>query len=688
MRHLLIKSFTFTLFPAFAMMMTNCSHPVPAPPETPRGDVVEEIHGVSIADPYRWLEDQESPQTRAWIDSQNRYTDSFLDQLKTREPIEKRYTELLKVDYTGIPAEAGSRYFFTRRDTGQDLRVICMRDGLDGEDQVLIDPHPWSKDHTISASFEGTSPNGELLVYGIRKGGEDEVAIHLFDVAARQDMPDSLPRARYFGISVMPDLTGFYYTRFGAEGSRVYFHKMGTPLSADRLIFGVGYDPVHIIFAGISEDGKYLLVHVMYGSSADKTDVFIKQIGSSKGFTTVVKDVDGGFFADVYQDRLFVLTNWLAPNYRILSVPVAGLPSHPESWTEVIPEGESVIEQGSVVSKARFYDLDGRLLSEMELPALGTMEQLSYRHDSRNLFYSFSSFHIPTTIYRYDLDSGEKQVWAALKVPIDQDQIVVKQVWYASADSTMIPMFLVHRKDLVLNGRNPVYLTGYGGFNVSETAGFTATAVIWAENGGVFALPNLRGGGEFGEEWHKAGMLERKQNVFDDFYAAAEWLIDNKYARPEKIAVRGGSNGGLLVGALLTQRPDLVKAVVCAYPLLDMIRYQQFMVAKFWVPEYGSSDDPEQFKYLIRYSPYQNVRKGGRYPATLFITGDGDTRVAPLHARKMVAMMQYTNAANTPMLLRYDTKAGHTGGGSVTKTIEDATAALSFVCWQLGMDVK
>ena len=702
MKSVLIVSATFALLLVTVMMITNCTRTVPPPPETARGDVVDTVHGVRIADPYRWLEDQESPETRAWIDRQNEYTASFLEKLESKQPIEKRYTELLKVDHTDIPTEAGSRYFFTKRDADQDLSVICVREGLSGEDKILIDPHPWSKDHVISADLMGTSPNGELLVYGIRKGGEDEVAIRLYDVAAGKDLPDSLPRARYFGISVMPDLSGFYYTRFGPEGCRIWFHRMGSPIASDRMIFGEGYDPGQIIYAGISEDGKYLLVHVMYGSSADKSDVFIRELGSKKGFTTVVKDVDGGFFADVWQDRLYILTNWLAPNYRILSVPVKALPAPPESWKVIIPEGEAVIEEGSgiaggklvvltlenVVSKARIFDPQGTLLSEMELPSLGTLDQVSYLQNSRNLFYSFSSFHIPPTIYHYDLESGKKEVWARLDVPIYQDRFEVKQVWYTSSDSTRIPMFLVHRKDLVLNGNNPVYLTGYGGFSVSETALFTATAVIWAENGGVFALPNLRGGGEFGEKWHKAGMLENKQNVFDDFYAAAEWLIKNKYTCPEKIAVRGGSNGGLLVGALLTQRPELVKAVVCSYPLLDMIRYQQFMVARFWVPEYGSSEDSSQFSYIYKYSPYHNVREGGKYPATLFITGDGDTRVAPLHARKMTALMQYANKANTPILLRYDTNAGHTGGGSVTKTIEDATAALSFMFWQLGMNMK
>ena len=700
----IIKSVTQALIYSFIIMtLSNCSKeiPIPPPPETLRGDVVEEIHGVSIADPYRWLEDQESPETRAWIEQQNQYTESLLAGLPSKEYISNRYTELLRVDQVGIPSEAGNRYFFTKRGADQDLSVICMREGLKGEDRVLIDPHPMSEDHNVSVTFQGTSKNGELLVYGIRKGGEDEVAIRIYDVDAGADLPDSLPRSRYFGISVLPDLSGFYYTRFGVEGSRVYYHEMGSDIATDRLIFGEGYDPGQIIFAGISEDGKYLVVHVLYGSSADKTDVFFRKLDGGKKFTTVVKDIDGAFFADVYQDRLYLQTTWMAPNNRILSVPVDGLPSHPETWTEVIPEGDHVLEGWgivdgkmlvrtleNVVSKARLYDTEGELINEIELPSLGSLGSMSFLQDSKNLFYSFSSFHIPTTIYHYDMESNEKSIWTELDIPVDQDMIEVKQVWYTSSDGTEVPMFLVHKKGLSLNGKHPVYLTGYGGFNNSETAGFTATAVIWTEQGGVFALPNLRGGGEFGEEWHEAGMLANKQNVFDDFHSAAQWLIDNKYTNPEKIAVRGGSNGGLLVGATLTQRPDLVKAVVCTYPLLDMVRYHQFMVAGFWVPEYGSSEDPEQFKYLYEYSPYHHVVAGGEYPATLFISGDGDTRVAPLHARKMAALMQYSNGAQTPMLLMYDTKAGHSGGGSITKTIEDATAALSFMFWQLGMKVK
>lgn len=691
----------FLLSAIMVISFFSCGKPIPAPPETRRDNVADVLYGDTIKDPYRWLEDQENPETRTWIDEQNNYTHSLLDNLESRDAIEKRYNELLRVDNVSLPSQAGERFFFQKRLADQDLWSICMREGLDGEDQVLVDPHGLSADHTISVGIITTSKNGELLVYGVRKGGEDEMAIHVYDINNKAELADSMPRGRYFGIDLLPDLTGFYYTKFTDIGARVFFHKMGNDFSKDQLIFGEGYDPGLIINAGLTEDADYIMVHVLYGASSDKTDVYIRKTGSKKPFTTVVRDVDAAFFAEEYNDELYILTNWQAPKNRILRVPVSQLPSKPESWEEIIPEGEGIIENSTgitnglllvitlenVVSKAHFFNTNGKLIKNLELPSVGTIGGVSYRHSSNHLFYTFTSFHIPTTTYLYDSETGEQKIWSALNVPVDQENIEVKQVWYNTKDGTEIPMFLVHKKDLKLDGNNPVYLTGYGGFNVSETAGFSATAVMFAENGGIFALPNLRGGGEFGEEWHKAGMLEKKQNVFDDFYAAAEWLIENKYTNPEKIAIRGGSNGGLLVGTALTQRPELFKAVVCTYPLLDMIRYHQFLVAKWWVPEYGSSDDPEQYQYLLKYSPYQNV-KIESYPATLFITGDSDTRVAPLHARKMTALMQYENKGNTPMLLYYNTEAGHSGGSSVTKTIEEATVAMSFIAWQLEMKIN
>ncbi len=699
-----IQFFNTLIIPiVISFILSACSQIIPDPPVTKKEMVTDTLHAVVLEDPYRWLEDQESPETRAWIDEQNEYTESLLGSLPFKQYLTDRYTELLKIDVVSTPHEYSGRFFFTKRLADQDLSIIYIRKGLQGEDQVLIDPHGMSEDHSISVSIEGASPDGSILVYGIRKGGEDEVAVRFLNVDKNIELADSMPRGRYWGVSITPDNNGYFYTKYTSEGARVYYHKMGINSSTDMLIFGEGYDPGKIIFASLSEDGKHLLYHVLYGSAGDRTDIFYQDASLEGKIIPVVTDINATFLGEISEDEIFIITNWEAPNYRAMKTSINDLPKGPSQWTEIIPESKAVVQVESsgtikdklfvhtlenVVSKAKIYDHNGNFINDIELPSLGAINSVSAGDNSTNLFYSFSSFHIPTTIYRYDIETGTQEIWSKLEIPVETENIEVNQVWYKSKDSTEIPMFLIHRKGLKLDGKRPVYLTGYGGFNVSRTPGFSATTAIWVENGGVYALPNLRGGGEFGEEWHKAGMLEKKQNVFDDFIAAAEWLIDNNYTNPDKLSIRGGSNGGLLVGACMTQRPDLYKAVTCTYPLLDMIRYHQFMVARFWVPEYGSSENPEQFKYILDYSPYHNVKAGTEYPATLFITGDADTRVAPLHARKMTALVQELNGSDNPILLYYDTKAGHTSGGSITKSIEDNVVATSFLFWQLGIKGK
>ncbi|MFQ5603876.1 MAG: prolyl oligopeptidase family protein [bacterium] len=666
-------------------------------PATRQDNVKEVLHGVEITDPYRWLEDQKSPETRAWIDAQNEYTMSLLKDFPGREKIKKRFTQLMKVDVINTPRERNGRYFFTKRAADQDLSIIYMRQGLDGKDEALIDPHSMSEDLRTSVNLQTISQDGTILVYGVRQGGEDEVSIHLFDVNKRQDLPDRLPKARYFGISLTPDNRGFYYTHHGKEGSRLYFHKMGTQLSSDQPIFGEGYDAGKIVFGSLSEDGRYLLIHVFHGS-AGKTELYYKNVAENGSIVTVVKDLEARTFGEIVDDKLYLETDWQAPNKRVMLVDLTKPSTTPDAWQEIIPESKSTLEGftlaggklfanylENVVSRVKVFEPDGTYLRDIDLGEIGSIGGVSGRWNSNEAFFSFSSFHIPRTIYRYDVAKGSQEVWAKLDIPVASENFEVKQIWYESKDKTQIPMFLVHAKGLKLDGSNPTYLTGYGGFLVSRTPRFSSTAALWVESGGVFALPNLRGGGEFGEEWHKAGMLANKQNVFDDFIAAAEWLIDKGYTNPSKLAIAGGSNGGLLVGAALTQRPDLFQAVICGYPLLDMVRYHKFLVARFWVPEYGSSeDDPEQFKYLLAYSPYHNVKKGVNYPAVLFTTGDADTRVAPLHARKMAALLQSATGSDKPVLLYYDTKSGHSGGKPVSRQIEDATISMSFLFWQLG----
>ena len=666
------------------------------PPGTQTVDAADTLHGVVIPDPYRWLEDQQAQATRQWIDAQNTYTQSLLSRLPGREAIEKRLTDLTKIDVVGTPTARNGRYYFSKRLKDQDLFVIYMRDGMKGEDQVLIDPHPWSEDNRISANMLGVSEDGTIMAYGIRQGGEDEVEVRFLDVGKRQDLPDRLERGRYFGISLMPDNSGFYYSKFTMAGSRIYFHTFGSDATADVMVFGEGYGPDKIVASGLSDDGRYLGIVVLHGSAATKTQLYYKDLEKDGPIQTLVDDVEARFIPGIAGDYVLMQTNWDAPNGRILRVAVEQ-PAR-ENWVEIIPESDAVIQGMSlaggkifvnylknVQSSVRIFDIDGKLLGEIDFGTIGSVGGVAGRWDSDEAFFSFSSFHIAPTIYRYDVASGERSVWSILDVPIDSDAIEVKQVWYESKDGTRVPMYLVHKKGLELNGSNPAYLTGYGGFNASLTPGFNGSAILAVEQGMVYARPSLRGGGEFGEEWHRAGMFENKQNVFDDFIAAAEWLIAKGYTNPSKLAIAGGSNGGLLVGAAMTQRPDLFQAVVCTYPLLDMVRYHQFLVARFWVSEYGSADDPEQLKYILEYSPYHNVREGTKYPATLFITGDSDTRVAPLHARKMTALVQAATGSDRPVLLKYDTKSGHSGGTPVSKQIEDGTDTFSFLMWQLGV---
>ncbi len=667
------------------------------PPETKKVEVREEIHGVGIVDPYRWLEDQQSPETREWIDSQNEYSHSFIDDIPGREKLHERLTELMKTDRIGMPIERDGRYFLSKRSADQDLFIIYMREGLDGEDEVLIDPHTMSPDLTTSVGLLDVSNDGTLLAYQVREGGEDEFVVRLMDIESRTDIEDVLPKGRYYGLSITPAKDGLYYARHDAgEGSRVYYHAMGTDPGADEMLFGEGFGAGIGIGAGLSEDGRYLIITVFHGSAAEKTEVYYKDLKTGGPIKPVVNDINARFYPGVGGNLLFLQTNWEAPNGRMLAVDLND-PAR-QNWKEIIPETDGVMQGFStaggrlfvnylenVVSKVKVYESSGEFVRDIKFPTLGSVSGVRGQWDRNEAFFVFSSFHIPTTIYRYDVKSGVQEVWAKLKVPAKTDNIEVKQAWYESKDGTDVPMFIVHSKDIVLDGNNPTLLMGYGGFTVSLTPRFSSTAVLWTEKGGVFAMPNLRGGGEFGEEWHKAGMREKKQNVFDDFIAAAEWLIENKYTNSTKLAIAGGSNGGLLVGAVMTQRPELFKAVVCSYPLLDMVRYHKFLVAEFWVPEYGSSEDPDQFAYIYEYSPYHRVSGGVEYPATLFITGDSDTRVAPLHARKMTALLQAETGSDDPILLLYDTKAGHSGGRPLSKQIEDDTDEMSFLFWQLDM---
>ena len=687
---------------AVAALMVACAAgepgiDVPPSPPTEVREVVDTLHGVEIPDPYRWLEDQEAPETRVWIDTQNAHTDTVLGTLPGREELRAVAASVLERDVVGLPNERAGRYFYSKRRADQDLAVVYMREGLDGEDRVLIDPHPMSPEHTTSVALRDISDDGKRVVYGVREGGVDEVTIRVRDVDTGEDLADVLPPARYGEVTLAADGGGLYYEQYGDVTPRVMHHAFGTPMADDVQLFGEGYERYQIPVTVVSDDGRWMVVHVIEGSSGP-TAIHVKDLQRDTPFVTAIADGVSESWAGFAGGELFIVTNLDAPNKRV----VLADPADPafERWREVIPEREDVVVETAaalggrlavsylqdVQPRVAIHELDGTHVRDIAFDTVGSVGGGAGRWTSDEAFFTFQTFHVPSTIYRYDIETGEQSVWAAPESPVDAAAYEVTQRRFTSKDGTEVPMFVAHRPDLVLDGRNPTLLTGYGGFNNSMTPAFSPLATTWLESGGVFALANLRGGGEFGEEWHRAGMLESRQNVFDDFIAAAEHLIEAGYTGSEHLAIRGGSNGGLLVGAVSNQRPDLFGAVVCTYPLLDMVRYHQFLVASFWVPEYGSSDDPDQFAYIHAYSPYHNVIDGGDYPATLYLSGDGDTRVAPLHARKMTALMQAKNGSDNPILLRYHTQAGHSGGQPVGQQIDEMVDTVSFLLWQVGRE--
>jgi prolyl oligopeptidase len=666
------------------------------PPAARKDATVDVLHGVSVPDPYRWLEDQDSPETRAWLETENRCTDAALKSIPGRGQITKRLSELEKTDSFGAPLQRHGDYFFEKRSAGQDLYVIVRRHGLNGPDEALIDPQGMSADHSTSVVLRDVSADAATIAYGVRAGGKDEITMHFLDTKTRHDLPDVLPLADYFSLEFEPSGRGVYYSRTTPEGPRVMHHVMGVPPESDTEIFGKGHGPEKIIASQVSHDGRDLLITIFYGSGSTRTDLYFKHLEGEAPVQPIVNDTESLFYGEIQAGTLIVGTNWKARKWHIFSVDLKN-PAR-DAWKEIVPESDAAFESTAlfggkiyvqyvrnVVSQVKIFDLQGKPAGEISLPSLGAVGSTSGSWDSSEIFLGFNSFNVPPSIYRYDLRSGDLKPWVSPKVPVDPGAYTVEQVWYPSKDGTRIPMFLFYKKGLVKNGATPVLLTSYGGFDVNLTPFFYSPAVELADAGGIFAQPNIRGGGEFGEAWHQAGMMDKKQNVFDDFIASAEWLIANHYTSSSKLAIEGSSNGGLLVGAMLTQRPDLFRAVICGYPLLDMLRFQKFMKGSFWVPEYGSADDPEQFKYILKYSPYQNVKDGTAYPAVLFITGDGDTRVAPLHARKMAARLQAANSGKHPILLLYDTKSGHSGGRPLSKEIEEQTDSLAFLFSQLGV---
>jgi prolyl oligopeptidase len=680
-----------------------------AVPKAEKRPLEETLHGVKIVDNYRWLEDGQSPETQKWVEEEMAYTRGVLDPLPGRDAIHKRLTELLGIGSISQPQIGGKYYFYTRREGMQNQPIVYVREGVEGKDRVLLDVNQLAADGTIALDWYQPSENGKYLVYGTSPSGSEISTLHIIETKTGNALPDTIDRTRAASIAWTLDNSGFYYTRYPKKGDvpegqemynrHVFYHELGTDPETDPPIFGEGRDPEDWPSVSLDNDGRLLLITVQQGWT--KTELFLMDLKKRTPPTRVTTGKNFIYSGSVYNGRLYIVTNEDAPRYRVF-VAEAG-DYERDNWKEIIPQTDAVL-QGAAVwggklftqyeqnasSQLKIFDLDGTKLHDLMLPALGTVFGSDGKWNRDEIFYGFLSFTVPPTVYRYDLKSGATSLWAKVDAPsIDPAAYEVNQEWFHSKDGTRVPMFIVNKKGLKKDGHNPTLLTAYGGFNVSLTPSFSRTAYLWMEHGGVYAVANLRGGAEFGEDWHRAGMLDKKQNVFDDMIAAAEHLIAEKYTDTDHLAIQGGSNGGLLMGAMITQRPDLFRAVVCQVPLLDMLRYQNFQIAKLWIPEYGSSDNPEQFKWLYAYSPYHHVKPGTGYPAILFMTADTDTRVDPMHAKKMAAEMQAeakNGASKTrPILLRIESKAGHGAGKPVTKQIEEFTDVYSFLFWQLGV---
>jgi prolyl oligopeptidase len=679
------------------------------PPKTKVAAVEDTVQGHKIVDPYRYLENANDPDTKLYVEQELSYTRSLLDPLPGRANIKARLSQLLEIGTVGAPQMGGKYYFHTRREGNQNQPVLYVREGLNNEDRILVDVNKLAADGTIALDWWYASDDGKYVAYGTSPSGSEISTLRVIETASGKLLPDSIERTRAASLAWKRNNSGFFYTRYPKKGDvpegqevyhrRVFYHALGSDPAQDALIFGEGREAEAWPNVNLSEDGRWLLIDEEHGWT--KTELFLQDLTSKDPPVEITTGKDFRYGADFFEGKLYITTNEDAPRYRVFVAEAA----HPkrENWKEIIPQSDAVLQSAGVTggkllvqyehnatSELKLFAVDGKKLADITLPAIGNVFGVSGRFDRNEIFFGFQSFTVPPSIYRVDLADWKNALWAKVDAPsIDSSAYDVQQVWYASKDGTKVPMFIVGKKGIEKNGKNPTLLTGYGGFNISLTPTFSRSMFLWMEHGGIYAVANLRGGAEFGEDWHRAGMLEKKQNVFDDFIAAGEFLIAQKYTDRDHLAIFGGSNGGLLMGAMITQRPDLFRAVVCAVPLLDMLRYQNFQIAKLWIPEYGSADDAKQFEWLYAYSPYHHVKPGQEYPAILFMTGDTDTRVDPMHAKKMAALMQAEakNGASKdkPILLRIETKAGHGQGKPVAKQIEESTDMYSFLFWQLGV---
>ncbi|RYY62728.1 MAG: S9 family peptidase [Chitinophagaceae bacterium] len=679
-------------------------------PKTTKQVVTEDYHGTKVDDPYRWLEDDNADATKAWVKEENAVTNGYLSTIPFREDVRKRLEELWNYPKYSSPFKKGDHYYFFKNDGLQNQAILYRQKGLDGEPEVFLDPNTLSETGIAALGGLGFNKSGKYLAYSIAMAGSDWQEVYVMNTETKQLLADTVKYVKFSGFSWIKD-DGFYYSGYDKpdEKSRlskqnqfhkIFYHKIGTPQSQDQLIYQDRDHPLRYHGAQLTEDERYLVVGVSEGTSGSEIWYRDLQDPSQQAFTLLVP----GFkteasVIDNVGEKFLMQTNDGSPNYKVVLID----PKSPakENWKTIIPEKKEALQGVSTGGGMLFaqylkdastqvfqYNLEGKLVREIRLPGIGTASGFGGEKEDREFFYTYTSFATPSNIYRYDIASGKSELFRSTEVKINTADFVTEQVFFKSKDGTKVPMFLTHKKGIRLDGSNPLLLYGYGGFNVPVTPGFSVSNAFFIEQGGIYVVVNLRGGSEYGEEWHRQGMLDKKQNVFDDFIGAAEYLIAKKYTSPGKLAIRGGSNGGLLVGAAMTQRPELFRVALPAVGVMDMLRYHKFTVGWGWSTEYGNADSAAQFPYLYKYSPYHNLKKGVKYPATMVTTADHDDRVVPAHSFKFAARLQEYNSGNNPVLIRIDTDAGHGAGKPTSKMIDEAADTWSFVMKNLGMEFK
>ena len=678
-------------------------------PDSPQGDQVDIYHGVEVPDPYRWLEEPQSPASRQWIEAQNRVTFSYLEQLPRREQINQRLTNLWNYERYGTPFKRGDRYFYLKNDGLQNQSVLYTLPSLEAEPRVLLDPNTLSEDGTVALSGMEVSENGAHLAYGLSTGGSDWVEWHVRNIETGEDTDDLLKWVKFSGASWTHDHKGFFYSRYDEPDAttkleavnyyqKLYYHRLGTPQSEDVLIYERPDQKEWGFNGEVTDDGKYLVISVWKGTDPNNL-VFYKDLTlPDSPVVELIQNFEADYsFVSNDGTKFWFRTDLEAPKGRLIAIDL----TQPDrgQWQEVIPESEDTLGSVGILNNQfvadylkdaytniRIFSLEGDFLRDVDLPGIGSAGGFDGKREDTETFYSFTSFTTPSTLYRYDMTTGESTLYRQPQVDFNPAEYETRQVFFASADGTQIPMFITAKKGIKLNGQNPTLLYGYGGFNVSLTPAFSVSNLVWMELGGIYAVPNLRGGGEYGEDWHQAGIKLNKQNVFDDFIAAAEWLIANRYTSSDQLAIMGGSNGGLLVGVCMTQRPDLFAVALPAVGVMDMLRFNQFTIGWAWESDYGSPQNEAEFKALYAYSPLHNLSVGTDYPATLITTADHDDRVVPAHSFKFAAALQAAHAGEAPVLIRIETKAGHGAGKPMTKVIEEVSDKWAFLAENLGMN--